>query len=131
YLSYTGIGLVILDISDVTSPKHLGTLRTYPLVGGGAGGANVHTCLPLSQRPLAVLTTEGERPFILDPNGPLIGKGKAQPLQIIGIIDIADHTNPKLISIFPKPVPPTDSVWGDDYSVKDGVVYPFGVHNLH
>jgi hypothetical protein len=131
YISYAGIGLVILDISDVTSPKHLGTIQTYPLVGGGAGGASVHTCLPLSQRSLAVLTTEGERPFILDPNGPLIGKGKAQPLQIIGIIDVADPTDPKLLSIFPKPVPPPDSVWGDDYSVKDGVVYPFGVHNLH
>ena len=134
YLAYWGVGMIILDISDVTQPKHIGTLRTHPPVGGGSGGASVHTIVPYTGRQLAVISTEGERPFSLDPNSTqgIVGlKGKQQPMNMIGIASIQDPANPVLISMTPKPVPPPGSVWGTDYSTLAGVHYPFGNHNLH
>jgi hypothetical protein len=140
YLAYWGIGMVVLDISDVTQPRHISTLRTHPPIGGGAGGANVHTVVPFTARGLAVVSTEGERPFSLDPTsgGPfrpvegLVGiKGAQQPMNMVGIASIQDETNPILVGMLPKPVPPPGSIWGADYSTLNGVHYPFGNHNVH
>jgi hypothetical protein len=134
YLAYWGIGMVILDISDVTNPRHISTLRTHPPFGGGAGGASVHTVVPYAARKLAVISTEGERPFALNPDSDegFAGlKGKQQPLNMVGVAAIDNEREPVLISTFPKPVPPPGSIWGEDYSTLNGVHYPFGNHNLH
>ena len=134
YLAYDAVGMVLLDISNVTNPKFLGQLRTYPPFGGGAGGATVHTCVRYADKPIALVTTEGERPYILDENGtqhPNGLKGKVHPMNIIGIADVSDLANPVLISICPKPSPPPGSIWGSSYSTLNGVNYPFGPHNVH
>jgi hypothetical protein len=134
YLAYWGIGMVTLDISDVSRPRHISTLRTHPPFGGGSGGASVHTIVPYPTRKLAVISTEGERPFSLDPKSAdgLVGlKGKQQPLNMVGVASIADEADPVLISICPKPTPPPGSVWGTDYSTLNGAHYPFGNHNVH
>jgi hypothetical protein len=134
YLAYWGIGMVILDISDVARPKHVATLRTHPPFGGGSGGASVHTIVPFLRRKLAVISTEGERPFSLNPNSTegLVGlKGKDQPINMVGIASIANESNPELLSVCPKPSPPPGSIWGTDYSTLKGVRYPFGNHNVH
>ena len=129
YLAYAGVGMVILDISDITKPKYLGALKTDSLFGGGAGGASVHTCLPLSgSKPLALVTTEGERPFVLSPDRL---KDAVHPMNMIGIAHIGDPTKPALLSICPIPTPPPGSEWGDDYVTLDGLNYPFGPHNIH
>ncbi|ASL40346.1 MULTISPECIES: LVIVD repeat-containing protein [Acetobacteraceae] len=126
--------------SDVTNPELISILPTHPPFGGGAGGATIHTIVPYTDRQLAVFTTEGERPFTLDPNRggpfePAIGhvgiKGAQQPLNVVGITSIQDPANPVLISTIPKPVPPPGSIWGTDYSTLNGVHYPFGNHNIH
>jgi LVIVD repeat len=134
YLAYWGVGMVILDISDVTSPRYVSTLRTHPPFGGGSGGASVHTIVPFAGRKLAVISTEGERPFVLDPNSDegIPGlSGRDQPMNIVGIASLANETTPVLVSICPKPLPPPGSIWGDDYSTLHGTRYPFGNHNLH
>jgi hypothetical protein len=134
YLAYWGIGMVILDISDVKDPKYIGTLRTHPPIGGGSNGASSHTIVPLTKRNLAIVSTEGERPFSLDPNSTegLMGlKGKQQPMSMIGISDITNPAEPLLLSICPRPVPPPGSIWGNDYSRLNGTIYPFGNHNVH
>jgi len=134
YLAYWGVGMVVLDISDVANPRHISTLRTHPPIAGGSGGASVHTVVPYEDRNIAIISTEGERPFALNPNStegiPGI-KGKQHPVNIIGVASIADIADPTLISIFPKPAPPPGSVWGDNYSVLNGTAYPFGNHNVH
>ena len=61
YVSYGGAAMIILDISDVTLPKFVGQLRHHPPFAGKVSGARCHTVLPLSQRPYAVMTSEGER----------------------------------------------------------------------
>ncbi|WP_043446008.1 LVIVD repeat-containing protein [Halotalea alkalilenta] len=134
YLAYWGIGLVILDISNVANPKHIGTLRTHPPFGGGSGGASMHTTVPYLDRELVVVTTEGERPFSLDPDSTeeIVGlKGKQQPMNMVGVVSIQDPANPVLVSTLPKPVPPPGSIWGTDYSTLNGAHYPFGNHNIH
>ena len=134
YLAYWGVGMVILDISDVTQPRHLSTLRTHPPFGGGSGGASVHTIVPFPDRELAVVSTEGERPFVLDPNGtegiPGI-RDKQHPMNAVGIASLADPADPTLVAVCPKPTPPPGSIWGEDYSTLDGTRYPFGNHNVH
>jgi len=134
YLAYWGVGMVVLDISDVTKPQHIATLRTHPPLAGGSGGASVHTIVPFEERKLAVISTEGERPFVLNPNSsegiPGI-KGKHHPVNVVGVASIDDIRHPILISIFPKPAPPPGSIWGDNYSTLNGTAFPFGNHNVH
>jgi hypothetical protein len=134
FLAYWGVGMVILDISDVRQPRYISTLRTHPPIGGGSGGASVHTIVPYTDRRLAVISTEGERPFSLNPNSSdgIVGlKGKQQPMNMVGVASLDEPGNPMLISMFPKPAPPPNSIWGEDYSTLNGTHYPFGNHNVH
>ena len=101
YVSYGGAGMVILDISDVSLPKLIGQLRHHPPLAGKLSGARCHTVLPLSERPYAVMTTEGERFSYF--NEEITGRSGAQPVNIIGMVDVQDPTDPTLISVFPYP----------------------------
>ena len=91
YLSYGGAGMVILDISDVTLPRLVGQLRHHPPLAGKLSGARCHTVIPLSERPYAVMSTEGERYPVFTEE--IIG-GVAQPLNIIGMVDVSDPADP-------------------------------------
>ena len=100
YLSYGGAGMVILDISDITLPRLVGQLRHHPPLAGKLSGARCHTVIPLSQRPYAVMSTEGERYPVFTEE--IIG-GVAQPLNIIGMVDVSDPSDPTLDLHLPLP----------------------------
>ena len=118
--------MVILDISDITLPRIVGNLRHHPPFAGGLSGARCHTCIPLSQRPLAIMMSEGERFPLFTKE--MVGD-QAQPMNFIGIVDIKDPTNPTLISIFPYPEVPPGFPY-KNFNEIAGFAGPFGPHNL-
>jgi hypothetical protein len=129
YCSYHGAGMVILNISDITIPKFVGQLKNHPPFAGGFSGARCHTVLPLSKRPFAVMTNEGERFALFNKE---ILKGKAQPVNFIGMVDVADAANPTLIAVFPYPEIPSGFPHENFNEIKEvGCPGPFGPHNIH
>ena len=129
YCSYGGAGMVILDISNITMPRFVGQLKHKPPFAGGFGGARCHTILPLSKRPLAVMTSEGERFACFNKE---IIKGKPQPLNFIGMVDVSDPANPTLIATFPYPEIPLGFPHKNFNEIEGvGCPGPFGPHNLH
>ncbi|MBN1630906.1 MAG: hypothetical protein JW990_14175 [Thermoleophilia bacterium] len=127
YLSYSGAGMVILDISDITLPKLVGNLRHQPPFSGKNSGARCHTTMPLSQRPLAIMTSEGERFPLFTPE---IVQGGAQPANFIGMVDVSDPSDPTLIAVFPYPEVPEGFPY-KNFNEIGGFAGPFGPHNIH
>jgi hypothetical protein len=106
--------VVNLDISDPTNPKLVGRLHiTEPFASVGI--QSVHTVLPLWDRKLLYVSSEAHDENCAD-NG----------MNFAGMIDDADPAHPKLISIFPTPVPPKDAPY-KDFCDKGG---RFGPHNV-
>ena len=86
--------VVNLDISDPSNPKLIGKLHiTEPFAS--VGMQSVHTVLPLWDRKMLYVSSEAQKERCQD-NG----------LNFAGMIDNADPAKPRLISIFPPPVPP-------------------------
>jgi len=112
YLPYGGGGMVILDISDITLPRLVSRLEFSPPFNDRLP---CHTVLPLPRRKLALVDSEA------------IAEECQEPLNIAGIVDIADEENPRLISLLPLPAPPPDAPY-KNFSVKGG---RFGPHNFH
>ena len=105
--------VVNLDISDPSNPKLIGKLHiTEPFAS--VGMQSVHTVLPLWDRKLLYVSSEAQKERCQD-NG----------LNFAGMIDNADPAKPRLISIFPPPVPPADAPY-KDFCDKGG---RFGPHN--
>lgn len=128
YLGYGGAGMVVLDISDITLPRIVGQLEHHPPLAGKLSGARCHTVVPLSGRPYAVMTTEGERyPVFTEA---MIG-GVAQPLNILGMVDIHNPADPTLISIFPYPKIPEGWPYKNFTEIPGVGAGPFGPHNIH
>jgi hypothetical protein len=115
YLAYGGAGMVILDVSDVTSPRLLSRFPVAPPFRGGLFGAGVHTVRPIPRRGLAVL------------NGEAHEERCGEPLSIAAIADVSDAERPWLISMLPLPVPPAGLPYRS-YCDKGG---RFGPHNSH
>jgi hypothetical protein len=90
YLPYSAGGFVILDISDIKNPKVISDLPFSPPFVSFIG---VHTCVPLTKRPLVIVNSEA-----------IVEKG-GEALGYAGIVDISNETAPKLISLFPAPEP--------------------------
>ena len=120
--------MVILDISNIKIPKLIGHLPIYPTMGGKLGGARCHTVMPLSQRPYAIFTNEGERFPCFTKE---IIKNEAQPINVLGMVDVSDVTDPTLISIFPYPQVPSDFPYPNFNDCGIGCPGPFGPHNIH
>jgi hypothetical protein len=129
YLSYGGAGMVVLDISDVTLPRLIGHLRHHPPLAGKLAGARCHTVMPLSQRPYAIMTTEGERYSYFSEE--ITTRHGAQPLNVLGVVDIHDPTDPTLISIFPYPEIPDGWPYRNFNEIPGVGAGPFGPHNIH
>jgi hypothetical protein len=111
-LGYTP-DVVNLDISDPSNPKLIGKLHiTEPFAS--VGMQSVHTVLPLWDRNLLYVSSEAQKEKCQD-NG----------LNFAGMIDNANPAKPRLISIFPPPVPPADAPY-KDFCDKGG---RFGPHN--
>jgi hypothetical protein len=92
-------------------------------------GARCHTVLPLSQRPYAVFTTEGERYHYF--NEKLIADSGCQPLNILGMVDISNPKDPQLISVFPYPEIPAEWPYENFTNIPGVGRGPFGPHNIH
>ncbi len=115
YVAYGGGGMVILDIADPRRPRLVSRFDVSPPFRGGFGGAGVHSVLPLVDRGIAVVNGE---------SGP---ERCQEPLNFVGIVDIADEENPRLVSIFPNPRP-SPGLGFTHYCDKGG---RFGPHNSH
>lgn len=101
YVGFWDGGMVILDISDLTHPSTISRLDWEE-------GGHTHTCLPLPDRQLVVVTDEA------------ITDGCDGPRHMVRVVDVADETRPFVRSICPVPE-------GDfcDRGLR------FGAHNLH
>jgi hypothetical protein len=91
YLGYIDGGMIILDISDVSTPRLVSRLDFGDAFANSLG---MHTVIPLPRRKLAVVNTEA------------IAENQEEPMFLAGIVDIADEAKPRLISLFPTPQPP-------------------------
>lgn len=101
YLGFWNGGMVIIDISDRAAPKTVSRL-------GWDEGGHTHTCLPLPDRNLVVVTDEA------------ISEGCDGDRHMVRIVDVTDEAAPFVRSICPVPV-------GDfcDRGLR------FGAHCLH
>jgi hypothetical protein len=114
YLPYGQGGMVILDIADPCRPKLVSRtdFGVGPSLGGGLG---MHTVIPLPERKLAIVNTEATAEL------------SQEPMNLAGIVDILDETQPRLIAQFPTPVPPPEAPY-PNFQQRGG---RFGPHNQH
>jgi hypothetical protein len=111
-LGYTP-DVVNLDLTDPANPKLIGKLHiTEPFAS--VGTQSVHTVLPLWDRNLLYVSSEAQKEKCQDDG-----------FNFAGMIDNTNPAHPRLISIFPTPVPPADAPY-KDFCDKGG---RFGPHN--
>jgi len=111
YVSYGDGGGIILDVSDMATPKMISQLAFR----GITATQGIHTYLPLPRRKIALINDEAIRE-----NGD-------ENLNLAGIADISDELRPRMLSLFPLPEPPAESGLKNFYA-KGG---RFGPHNHH
>ena len=112
YLPYSSGGLVILDISDIATPRLVSRLPFSPPFLQFIG---VHTAVPLPSRRLVMVNSEA------------IQEGCREPANFAGLVDVSDKWTPCLISLFPVPEPPPGAPYRN-FCEKGG---RFGPHNQH
>lgn len=110
YLSYGGAGMIILDISDVANPKEIGRLAMSPPFLSNIG---VHTVVPVPEKGIAYINSES------------IQEDCKEGLNFSAVVDIADPRKPRVIGMFPLPLPPAN------WPIKSFCERPgrFGPHN--
>lgn len=101
YVGYGDAGLVVLDVTDPAHPRHVADLQWSP-------GGDTHTCLPLPDRRLLVVTDEA------------VTDRCAGEEHLVRVVDIADPAAPRVVSVCPPPV--------GDFCERG---LRFGPHNLH
>jgi hypothetical protein len=84
YLGLWDSGMVVLDISDPTSPTTISRLAWDE-------GGHTHTCLPMPDRDLVVVTDEA------------ISNGCDGPRHMVRVVDVSDEGSPYVRSICPVP----------------------------
>lgn len=99
YLGYDDAGMVVLDVSDLAAPRKLARLDWQP-------GGSTHTCLPLSDRRLVIVTDEQ------------VSDGPQAPERLVRVVDVADPEAPRVVGVCPPPE-----------RVHEALRY--GPHNLH
>ena len=105
---------VNLDISDVANPKLIGKLTfSPPFVAVGA--PSLHSALPLWDRNLLYVNSEA------------IAERCNEALNFAGLIDNRNPARPRLMSLFPLPVPPKGAPY-KNFCEKGG---RFGPHNVN
>lgn len=112
YLPYGQGGMVILDIEDRYRPKIITRFDFGSNFGSKLG---VHTVLPRIEKHIAIINSEA------------IAENGEENLNYTAIVDINDERNPRLISLFPIPEPPSNTPY-KNFVVKGG---RFGPHNQH
>jgi hypothetical protein len=101
YLAYGDAGMVVLDISDVASPRVLSMLGWEP-------GGDTHTCMPLPKRHLVVTTDEA------------IKERCNEDQKLVRVLDVTDPESPSVVGICPPPE--------GDFCERG---LRFGPHNFH
>ncbi len=125
YLSYGRIGMVVLDVSDVTDPEFL-TRVQFGDLGSMLG---THSAVPLPDTDLVVVNDEA-----MHEGSPL---DDGEPLNYAYLVDVSDeslpsfdwteYSGPTVVSSLPQPRP-EPHVEYDNYHEKPG---RFGPHNQH
>ena len=105
--------VINLDLSDPTNPKLVGRLHFTPPFAS-VGTQSVHTVLPLWDRNLLYVSSEAQKE-----------KCEDDGMNFAGMIDNSNPAHPRLISVFPTPVPPAGAPY-TDFCDKGG---RFGPHN--
>ena len=103
YCGYWDAGLVILDIADKRTPKLVSQLEF-----GADVSTATHTALPVPGRDILVVTDEQ------------LANDCSGMQTRVRVVDIADETNPRVVSEFPVPE--------GDFCARGG---RFGPHNVH
>jgi hypothetical protein len=119
YLGYSN-EVAILDISDIAHPRTISELKVSPPFTVG-GGIPVHDVLYVPGKNL--LYAHSEATTGDNPNSEPCSGG----FWLSGLIDIKDPAKPRLMSLFPVPVPPKDAPY-TDFCDKGG---RFGPHNTN
>lgn len=127
YLSYGRVGMVVLDVTDVTDPTLVSRLN----FGDMGSWLGTHSAIPIPETDLAVVNSEA----ILE--GAPTDRARGEPLNYTFIVDIAadqsvgfsgqQATGPRIISFLPLPTP-EDHLPYSNYYEKPG---RFGPHNQH
>ncbi|WP_198399817.1 hypothetical protein [Bradyrhizobium yuanmingense] len=113
WLPYGAAGLIVLDISDISSPRQIARIPFTPPFHSTFG---VHTVMPVPERGVAFVNSEDTS----------YGKGAAH---FAGIVDIRDPTKPRLIALFPEPIPPKGARYRS-FSERPGWSGPHNVNQL-
>jgi len=106
--------VVNLDISDAANPKLIGKLNFSPPFNA-AGAPSLHSVLPLWDRNLLYVNSEA------------IAERCNEALNFAGLIDNRNPARPRLISLFPVPIPPKGVPY-KNFCEKGG---RFGPHNIN
>ena len=114
YLAYADGGFAIVDISDVEHPRLVAHEWTFPELTDG----QVHTCVPLPERDLLVVSDEAMATFGLE--------GQKD----IRIWDITDEASPKMLSALSVPEPTEEEPY-ETYFHKGERFGPHGTHDNH
>jgi hypothetical protein len=112
YCPWSSAGLIILDISDPTTPKKISQLDVNPPLGSRIA---LHTVIPASDPRFLIVNSEALR------------ERCDEPVNFAGIVDISNELEPRLISLFPTPEIP-EGYPHRDFVEKGG---RFGPHNQH
>lgn len=111
YIAYSDGGFGIVDVSDPENAQLVSHVRTFPELTDG----QTHTCVPLPERDLLVVSEEPMANFGLE--GP----------KNIRLWDISDETQPKEVSTLPLPEPTEEEPYPSYFHKGER----FGPHNLH
>jgi hypothetical protein len=115
YLPYGSAGVIVLDLSDIRSPRQVGELSFSPPF---RSEFSVHSVVPHPERGLAYVNSEGATEHC--------GQGADH----VSVIDIHDPGDLRLISVFPRPEPPSEVPYAD-FCDRPGWSGPHNQSQLH
>ena len=121
YLPYGSAGLVVLDISEVASPRPVSMLPFSPPFRLEFG---VHSVVLHPERKVAYLNSEGVR----EPKGTV--PSWLEGADHVSVVDISDPAAPELLSLFPNPAPPAGAPY-EDFRERPGWSGPHNQSQLH
>lgn len=126
YLGY-GSALVILNVADKTHPQLISRTNFGPPFKSGR--VAVHDALPIPGKHILFVHSEGSGGDTEHTDDPRLAQPPtcSDALDLVAMVDIKDPAKPRLMSVFPRPVPPPGLPYSD-FCDKGG---RFGPHNTN